>query len=209
VNSNHPNWTDFSSYRFIHIITDILESVVGIATHYGPDGPGIETWHGRDIPHPSRPALGPTRTPVPWVPGLIPGVKQPGRGWHVTLHCLPMLILLLWRMYKTSGSTTFISFNLSHVRQRRSCPCTKLSTPPWRRMIQLPTHYVDTTNGTHPVPEAQFAEPAVAHSMSGIALPFVQTVEHSHWTQLLCFVSARKLFQYSASEPLQIWQRVV
>jgi hypothetical protein len=69
-------------------------------------------------------------------------------------------------------------------------------------MIQLPTHYEDTTNGTHPVPEAQFAEPAVARSMSGIALPFVQTVAQS-LTQLLCFVNARKLVQYSASEHLQ------
>ena len=40
-------------------------------------------------------------------------------------------------------------------------------------MIQLPTHYEDTTNGTHPVLKAQFAEPAVAHSMSGIVLLFV------------------------------------
>jgi hypothetical protein len=103
------------------------------------------------------------------------------RAWvaHVTLHFLPLVILLLWGLYKTSGRTTFISFNLSHVRQRRSCPCTKLSTPPWRRMIQLPAHYEDTTNGIHPVLVAQFTEPAVAHSMSGIVLPFVQTVTQS------------------------------
>jgi hypothetical protein len=31
----------------------------GIATGYGLDGPGIESWWGRDFPHPSRPALGP------------------------------------------------------------------------------------------------------------------------------------------------------
>jgi len=35
-------------------------SVVGIATRYGLDGPGIESRCGRDFPHPPRPALGPT-----------------------------------------------------------------------------------------------------------------------------------------------------
>ena len=56
------------------------DSSVGIATRYGLDGPGIETWWGRDFPHPSRPALVPTQPPVQWVPGLSRGVKRPGRG---------------------------------------------------------------------------------------------------------------------------------
>ena len=45
-------------------------SAVGIATRYGLDGPGIESRWGRDIPHPSRPALGPTQPLVQLVPGL-------------------------------------------------------------------------------------------------------------------------------------------
>jgi len=45
-------------------------SVVGIATGYGLDGPGIESRWGRDFPHLSRPALGLTQPPVQWVPGL-------------------------------------------------------------------------------------------------------------------------------------------
>ena len=49
------------------------DSAVGRATRYGLDGPGIEPRWGRDFPHPSRPALGPTQPPVQWVPGLSGG----------------------------------------------------------------------------------------------------------------------------------------
>jgi hypothetical protein len=48
-------------------------SVVGIATAYGLDGPGIESRWGRDFWHLSIPAPRPTQPPVKWVPGLSRG----------------------------------------------------------------------------------------------------------------------------------------
>jgi hypothetical protein len=48
-------------------------SVVGIATAYGLDGPGIESRWGRDLAHLSRPGLRPTQPPVQWIPGLSRG----------------------------------------------------------------------------------------------------------------------------------------
>jgi hypothetical protein len=57
-------------------------SSVGIATHYGLDGRGVESRWGREFPHPSRPAVRPTQPPIQgyWV---FAGGKAAG-AW-----CLP------------------------------------------------------------------------------------------------------------------------
>jgi hypothetical protein len=77
-------------------------SVVGIATAYGLDGPGIESWWGRDFPYLSRQARWGARFSVPvqtgpdahpasctMGTGSFPGVSC-GRGVRLTPH--PLLV---------------------------------------------------------------------------------------------------------------------
>jgi hypothetical protein len=54
------------------------DSSVGRAARYGMDGPGIKSRWGRDFPHLSRPALGPTQPPIQWVAGFYLGLKRRG-----------------------------------------------------------------------------------------------------------------------------------
>ena len=49
------------------------DSSGGIATGYGLDGPGIESRLLRYFLHLSRPAVGPTQSPVQWLSGLTRG----------------------------------------------------------------------------------------------------------------------------------------
>ena len=54
------NLTPYSSgVSNIYVLTALgRDTVVDIATRYGMDGPGIESWWGEDFPQQSRPAQG-------------------------------------------------------------------------------------------------------------------------------------------------------
>jgi hypothetical protein len=63
------------------------DSSVGIALMRDCTVQGSNPGGGRDFPHLSRPNLGPTQSPVQWVPGLSLGVKRPGSGAEPHLQC--------------------------------------------------------------------------------------------------------------------------
>jgi len=67
------------TYRLLQHVGQ--DSVFGIETRYELDGPGIESRQGRNLPQPSRLALGPVLPPVQWVPGLFSKGKEAG-AWR-------------------------------------------------------------------------------------------------------------------------------
>ena len=57
-------------------------SVVGVATGW----PEIESLCERSFRNPSRSALGPTHSPIEWVPCVFPVGKRPGRDFGYPPH---------------------------------------------------------------------------------------------------------------------------
>ena len=51
---------------------------VGIATHYGLEGPGIESRWGTKFSAPFQTGPGPTQLPIQWVTALFPESKATG-----------------------------------------------------------------------------------------------------------------------------------
>jgi len=120
------------------------DSVFGIATRYGLDGPRIKSrWAGSFL-HPSRPSPGTTQLPVQWVPGLFPGVKRAVRGadhpHKSSVEVKEGVELSIWAFmscYRARFSVTFTLCEFSIMTHRfLPFPLSLIIVPPTIRSIR-------------------------------------------------------------------------
>ena len=107
-------------------------------TGYRLNSPDIESRWGRDLPHPSKPALVSNQPPVQSIPGPFPEVKWPGHGVdHQPLlspkvkRIVEMYVLLLILVFVAYSGVTlpltlacvcFCSVKIEYVRDTRLLP---------------------------------------------------------------------------------------
>ena len=93
-----------STVFFLLLSSYSCDSSVGIATRYGLHGSEIESRYGRDFPHPSRPALGPTQPSIKWNSGSFPGCKAAEAWrWPPTPYSAEVKERVELYLYSTSG----------------------------------------------------------------------------------------------------------
>jgi hypothetical protein len=109
---------------YVHQLLD-RDDVVGIATRYGLEGPGIEFRWRREFLHLSRPPPRPTQPPVQWVPGLSQG--KGGRGVVLTAHphilprhtersrAIPLLSLRAFMAYRNSETDRSVARKMRNI----------------------------------------------------------------------------------------------
>jgi len=97
------------------LILKIIQRDINMNVHTS----SIQTRCGRDLPHPSRPALGPTQPLIKWVPGLLLGGKATG----------------IWRWPSTSSS--------ADVKERVKLHLYSPSGPSWPVLGRnLPSYFL-------------------------------------------------------------------
>jgi hypothetical protein len=90
------------------------DSSVSTATRYRLDSPGIESRLGDEISR-NRPAR-PAQPPIQWVPGLLPGLKRPGRSVdHPPQSSAEVKEKVELYLYQPSGPVLgYFTFTFSH-----------------------------------------------------------------------------------------------